>query len=224
MSMTSCNLKKIRDTIKFFDHQAYAKAVARKHSVKRCSQKFLKTDRKKPASKFLKNKSLKKKVKNVIKKRVRPRWFLDNFAKFLKTPFWLNTSGGCFVQFESLWILWRQLCKWISKLVTTYVLLVYLCLFLASTSFPFTSRRACSWENMTVLIFHVTTKYKCHVTFWAGSSHPDSAPYKVLGNIGIVNVEIKRFNWHVSTWSMCHVTLQVRSSHPKSPPCYVWGP
>ena len=83
MSMTSCNLKKIRDTIKFFDHQAYAKAVARKHSVKRCSQKFLKTDRKKPASKFLKNKSLKKKtLKTSLKREFVPGDFLTILQNF----------------------------------------------------------------------------------------------------------------------------------------------
>ena len=38
--------------IKFFDHQAYSKVVAWKYSVKSCSQKFRKTDRKKPALEF----------------------------------------------------------------------------------------------------------------------------------------------------------------------------
>ena len=46
---------------------------------------------------------------------------------------------------------------------------------------------------MTVLIFQVTTQLKRHVTFWVGPPHPDSAPYQVLGTMGLMNVEIKRF-------------------------------
>ena len=47
---------------------------------------------------------------------------------------------------------------------------------------------------MTVVIFHVTTQLKCHVTFWVGPYHPDLAPYQVLGTVDLVNVEIKRFD------------------------------
>ena len=47
---------------------------------------------------------------------------------------------------------------------------------------------------MTVLIFHVTTQLKCHVTFWVEPPYPDSAPYQVLGTVGLVNVEIKLFD------------------------------
>ena len=46
---------------------------------------------------------------------------------------------------------------------------------------------------MTVLVFHVTTQLKCHVTFWLGPPHFDSAHYQVLGR-GLVNVEIKCFD------------------------------
>ena len=43
------------------------------------------------------------------------------------------------------------------------------------------------------LIFQVTTQLKCHVTFWVGPPHPDSAPKQVLGAMGLVNKEINRF-------------------------------
>ena len=46
---------------------------------------------------------------------------------------------------------------------------------------------------MTVLIFYVTTELKGHVTFWVGPPHPDSALNQVLGTMGLVDVEIKRF-------------------------------
>ena len=39
---------------------------------------------------------------------------------------------------------------------------------------------------MTVLIFHVTTQLKCHVTFWVGPHH--------LGTMNLVNVQTKRFD------------------------------
>ena len=98
----------------------------------------------------------------------------------------------------------RLLCKRISKLVTIYFISTFLVLvgifvfILASTSFPFTSRRPCAWRNMTFFIFHVTTQLKCHVNFWVGPPRPDSAPYQVFGARGLVNVEIKRFS--LDTW------------------------
>ena len=46
---------------------------------------------------------------------------------------------------------------------------------------------------MILLIFDVTTQLKYHATFWVGTPHPDSAPYQVLGAMGLVIVEIKRF-------------------------------
>ena len=86
------------------------------------------------------------------------------------------------------------------KLATIYfistfnILLTFSCLFLSSTSFPFTSRRPFGWGNMAVLIFHVTIQLKCHVTFWVGHHHPGSAPYQVLGVVYLVNGETKRFD------------------------------
>ena len=66
---------------------------------------FWKLTEKKPVSEFL-----------FLKKRLQHRWFPINFAKFLRTPFLLSTSGGCFSQFWSLWIHRRndQMNFWIS--------------------------------------------------------------------------------------------------------------
>ena len=47
---------------------------------------------------------------------------------------------------------------------------------------------------MTVFISHLTTQFKCHVTFWVGPPHPDAGHYQVLGTVGLVNVEIKHFD------------------------------
>ena len=90
---------------------------------------------------------------------------------------------------------------------------------LASTSFPFTSRRPCGWRNMTFLVFYVTTQLKCNVTFWMGPPHPDSAPYHVFGAWGLVNVEIKLFwfdTWprdRCVTW-LCRYVPLILSHHP----------
>ena len=46
---------------------------------------------------------------------------------------------------------------------------------------------------MKFLNCHVITGSKYHVTFWVGPSHPGSAPYQVLGVMGLVNVEIECF-------------------------------
>ena len=77
-------------------HQNSSKAylVSRKCSVKKCSQKFRKTDRKKPVLEFF---CLNKRA-TLLKKRLGHRCFPVNFAK-LRTPFLLNTSGSCFFQF-----------------------------------------------------------------------------------------------------------------------------
>ena len=42
--------------------------------------------------------------------------------------------------------------------------------------------------NITFFICQVTTKSKCHVTLWVGSTHP-----RPLGSIDLVKVEIKGF-------------------------------
>ena len=131
-----------------------------------------------------------------------PRWLLLPILKPLDSQFTVASSG----------------CKQISKLVTIYFISTFLVLvgifvfILASTSFPFTSRRPCAWRNMRFFIFHVTTQLKCHVTFWVGSPHPDSAPYQVLGARGLVNVEIKRF-W-LDTWPRDQCVMWL----------YRWGP
>ena len=38
---------------------------------------------------------------NLLKKRLRHRCFLANFAKFSRAPFLWNTSGGCFCQIKT---------------------------------------------------------------------------------------------------------------------------
>ena len=125
--------------------------------------------------------------------------FSFQFCEIFKSTFFIEQPRWLLLPILKPLDSQRQLCKRISKLVTIYFISTFLVLvgifvfILASTSFPFTSRRPCGWRNMTFLIFHVTTQLKCHVTFWVGLPHPDSAPYQVLGARGLVNVEIKRF-------------------------------
>ena len=123
------------------------------------------------------------------------------FCKIFKNIFLIKHLRWLLLAILKLLDSQRQLCKWISKLVTIYFISTFLVLvgifvfILASISFPFTDLkgRPCGWRNMTVFIFHVTTQLECHVIFWVVPPHPDSAPYHVLGARGLVNVEIKRF-------------------------------
>ena len=61
-----------------------------------CSQKFRNIHRKTPVLESLFNKVAGLQVCNFIKKRLQHRYFLLNIAKFLKTAFLKNTSGGYF--------------------------------------------------------------------------------------------------------------------------------
>ena len=72
----------------FFQETIYCKYYRRQ----RCSQKSRKIDRKTPVPEphF--------KIKLTLKKRLWHRCFPVNVAKFLRTSFLQNTSGGCFCQ------------------------------------------------------------------------------------------------------------------------------
>ena len=127
--------------------------------------------------------------------------FSFQFCEIFKSTFFIEQPRWLLLPILKPLDSQRQLCKRISKLVTIYFISTFLVLvgifvfILASTSFPFTSRRPCAWRNMTFFIFHVTTQLKYHVTFWVGPPHPDSAPYQVLGARGLVNVKIKCFSF-----------------------------
>ena len=141
---------------------------------------------------------------NVIKKETPSQVFSCEFGEIFKNIFLIEHLRWLLLPnlkpLDSL----RQLCKWISKLVTVYFISTFLILvgifmfIFGEHKLSFTSRKPCSWGDMTFLIFHVTSQLKCHVTFWVEHPHPDSAPYQVLGFMNLVNVDIKRF-WFV-TW------------------------
>ena len=151
--------------------------------------------------------------------------FSFQFCEIFKSTFFIEQPRWLLLPILKPLDSQRQLCKRISKLVTIYFISTFLVLvgifvfILASTSFPFTSRRPCAWRNMTFFIFHVTTQLNCHVTFWVCPPHSDSAPYQVLGARGLVNVEIKRF-W-LDTWPrdwcvmwLCRWGPLILSHHP----------
>ena len=67
---------------------------------------------------------------------------------------------------------------------------------------------------MTILIFDVTPQL---IYFLGGNPHLDSALYQVLGAVGFVNVEIKRFDltrYQVIDVSHDFVGEVLSSSHP----------
>ena len=141
-------------------------------------------------------------ARNVIKKDTPSLVFSCHFCEIIKDIFFIE---------HLRWLLLPIL-----KLLDSQ--LAFLCLFLARTSFLFTSRRSCVWENMTFLIFHLTKQLKCHVTFYVG---PPSSCVRTLpsfGGHGPCECGDKTFLiCHLTTISKSHVTLWVGYSHLKSP-------
>ena len=139
----------------------------------------------------------------VIAKETPSQVFSRQFWEIFKSTFFIEHPQWLLLPILKPLDSHRQLCKRISELVTIYFISTFLVLVgifvfnLASTSFPFTFRRPCAWRNVTFFIFHVTTQFKCHVTFWMGLP-PHSALYHVLAARRLVNVEIKCF-W-LDTW------------------------
>ena len=129
----------------------------------------------------------------IIKKETPSQMIPCQFCKIFKNTFFIEHLRWLLLAILKPLDSQRQLCKWISKLVTIYLISTFCwrfcvyfwrgCLraFLARTSFLFTSRRPFGWGYMTVLIFYVTTQLKCHVTFWVGPPRPESTPYQFWG-------------------------------------------
>ena len=98
----------------------------------------------------------------------------------------------------------RQLCKWISKSVTIYIISTFLVLpgifmfIFGQHKLSFYILIALCLKRYDVFDFQVTAQLKCRVTFWEDTPHPDSASYQILGIMDLVNVDIKRF-WFI-TW------------------------
>ena len=92
---------------------------------KRCSQKFCKIHRKTPVAESLFYKSCTSAT--LLKKRLGHKCFPVNFAKFLKTPFWRNTSGLLLLlirrRSQSSWkwyVTWTDLEIWPMKPFSEY--------------------------------------------------------------------------------------------------------
>ena len=116
----------------------------------------------------------------------------------------------------------RYLCKWISKLATIYFISTFLVL-VGNFMFIFGERKLSFYISTALWLrkydfsdFKKTTQFKCHVTFWVGLPQPNSALYQVLGTMGFVNVEIKRFDVSLDHLTDCHLTLWVGFPHLKS--------
>ena len=77
--------------------QSFADALQNKIGVLKNSANFT---GKQPAFESLFNKVVGLEVCNFIKKRPQHRCFPVKFAKFFRTPFLQNTTGGCFFQYS----------------------------------------------------------------------------------------------------------------------------
>ena len=103
--------------------------------------------------------------------------FPVNFSKFLKTHFFIELLRWLLLLILKPLDSQRQLCKWVSKLVTIYFISTFLVL-VGIFVFILGEHK---------LSFYIT-QLKCHVTFWVGPPHPDSASYQVVGAMDLVNV------------------------------------
>ena len=118
--------------------------------------------------------------------------FSCQFCEIFKSTFFIEHLWWLFLPILKPLDSQRQLCKWISKLVTIYFISTFLVL-VGIFVFIFGEHK---------LSFYIT-QLKCHVTFWVEFPCPDSAPYQVLWAMRLVNVEIKPFLiWHLTTWSI----------------------
>ena len=59
----------------------------------------------------------------------------------------------------------------------------------------FGGHMSCGWKNTMFLNCQVITGSNCHVPFWVGSPHPESAPCQVFSAMGLVNVNLQRFSF-----------------------------
>ena len=85
-------------TVRVYQIRSYrvTEAVIRGCSVKKVFLKFSQNLQKNPVPESILNKVADLRPATLFKKRLWHRCFPVNFAKFLRTPFLLNTSGGCF--------------------------------------------------------------------------------------------------------------------------------
>ena len=108
-----------------------------------------------------------------MKKGLRHKWFPVYFAKFLT----------------------EVVMQWISHdLLHLNILLTLLCLFLTSTSFPFTSRRPLWLRKYEGFDFSRDHTIEVPRNFLGGVLSSWCGLYQILRAVGLVNVEMKRFD------------------------------
>ena len=128
--------------------------------------------------------------------------FSCQFCKIFKNTFFIEHLRWLLLPILKLLDSQRQWCKWISKLVKIYFISTFLVLF-GILVFIFGEQKL-SFYISTALwlrkynIFDFRFDHIIKVSRDSLVTHPESAPYQVLGAMGLVNVEIKRF-WFV-TW------------------------
>ena len=162
---------------------------------------------------------------NVIKKETPSQVFSCEFGEIFKNIFLIEHLRWLLLPtlkpLDSL----RQLCRWISKLVTVYFISTFLVLvgifmfILGEHKLSFYISIAL-WLRRHVVLGRVLSSW--FSTLWPCGWGPlilSPQPATFGTHRPCESEYITFFICHVATWLMCHVTLYLRSSHPKSPPC-----
>ena len=146
--------------------------------------------------------------------------FSCQFCKIFKRTFFIEHPRWLLLPILKRLDSHRQLCKRISKLVTIYfistslILVAIFVFILASTRFPFTSRRPCAWRNLTFLYFSRDHTIEVSRDFLDGSPSSSFSILPSFGGQGPCECRDKTFwTWQVTTW-LCRWGPLILSHHP----------
>ena len=204
---------------KCFDHEVYSKAVVQKCSVKKLFSKILLKLTRKNLLVFLFLQAC-----NFIKKETSSQVFSCQFCEICKNIFFIEHLRWLLLPtlkpLDSL----RQLCRWISKLVTVYFISTFLVLvgifmiIFGEHKLSFYISIALWLRRYDVFDFSRDLTIEVSRDFLGRAS---SSWFSTLPSFRVhepCECGHKTFLiCHVTTWLIRHVTLGVGSPHPKSP-------
>ena len=161
---------------------------------------------------------------NVIKKEALSQVFSCQFCEIFKNLFFIEHLRWPLLPTLKPLDSQRQLCKWISKLVTVYFISTFLVLvgifmfIFGEHKLSFYISIAMWWRRYDVFDFSCDLSIEVSRDFLSGAL---SSWFSTVPSFGVHKPCECRYKTflicHVTTWLMHHVTLWVGSPHPKSP-------